>query len=425
MGSMPRATRPRVLVAALVAVGTLLAAGCVPPTISPHSDAGSGLRLLGSTGGSGARSCPLPEGGDAFGTAAPDEVDIDPGAVERAVWIATLNLAASVRIYRHDCLVATSGRDGETERAPQNLWSATKGVLSIIVGRAVTMGKLGLDDPIGRYLPQADAAHGAITVRQLLTQTSGLRFAWANTIASGVDRDSVAWTLTLPFDHPPGTFFEYAQTTLTTLGAVVEAAVGEDLQAFARDEVFRPLGIPDDRWTWERDGAGHTYGYAFLAMAPLDLARIGELLLHRGDWRGRRIVDAAYVDEMGRATPTNGGYGFLVWSNEGESYFTASALVRKERDHRWLAATPPDTYALSGLFDQFVYVLPSLDMVVVRTGAQGLPNWAFEMFRTLLGGLRDVRVPDPGPPPDDDLLDLSDFSKLLDLGTFPVSDPIR
>lgn len=423
MGSIRGPARLHVLAATLLVVGALVAAGCVPPAISARrTPAGpSGQGLLGKLGDAGRppSSCPLPAGADAFGTAAPDEVDIDPGAVERAVWIATLNLAASVRIYRHDCLVATSGRDGETERKPENLWSATKGVLSILVGRAVTMGKLGLDDPIGRYLPQADPAHGAITVRQLLTQNSGLRFAWANTIASGIDRDSVAYTLSLPFDHQPGTYFEYAQTTLTTLGAVVEAAVGRDLQEFAREEVFEPLGIPDSRWSWERDGAGHTYGYAFLSMAPLDLARIGELLLHRGEWNGRRIVDAAYVDEMGRGSPTNPGYGFLVWSNEGERYFTTSALVRKERDHRWLAAVPPDTYALSGLFDQFVYVLPSLDMVVVRTGAQGLSGWAHEMFRALLGGLRDVPYSDPGPPPNDDLIDLSDFSKLIDLRTFP------
>lgn len=432
MGRLKPAVAP--IHVAAVGLAVMLLSSCAIPVLSTSSATGGGgasTPIAVSVGAGSTRAtrspstCPLPTGSDAFGTAAPEDVDLDSGPVNSAVFLATLNLAESVRIYRRDCLVATSGRDAETATIPQNLWSATKGILSILVGRAVTQGRLRLDDPIGSYLPEADAAHGALTVRNLLTQNSGLRFAWANDVAAGADRDSVEYTLGLPFDHEPGTYFEYAQTTLTTLGAVVEAAVGRDLQEYARDELFRPLGIPDTRWSWMRDGAGHTLGYAALSMAPLDLARIGELLLHRGAWGGQQIIDAGYVDQMSEPTGTNPGYGLLVWTNRGDRFFTSSSLVRKERDHAWLESAPRDLYGLSGLFDQYVYIIPSLDMVVVRTGFMGFSGWAHEFFRTMLKGLRDTSVPDPGPAPVEDQVDLSNLDRLIDFRTFPVSDPIR
>ena len=402
------------------AVGVLLGSltlisSCAAPILGPFAG-GS----VGDADATAASACAVGTG-DGFASRSPASEQLDPAAVRDAVAYATANQAVSVRIYRHDCLVAESGNDPSTEHEPSNLWSATKGVVGVLVGRAVTLGDLRLDDPIGTYLPQADAAHAAITVRQLLTQTSGLDFAWANDIAAGTvgSGDSVARTLGLPFVHPPGTYFQYAQTTITLLGAVVQAAVGLDLQEFAQRELFDPLGIPRSRWSWARDGAGNTYGFAFLAMAPVDLARIGSLLVHRGDWRGQQLLSPDYVDLMSAPAATNGGYGLLVWTNRGDSYVTAAALTRKVKDHPWLESAPRDTYALSGLFDQMTYVIPSLDMVVVRTGWLAGDQWKHEFFRILMAGVSDVHIADPGPYPDGSSVDLTDLSSLLHLSSWP------
>ena len=103
-------------------------------------------------------------------------------------------------MYRHDCLVGQSGADTDTRFVPAGLWSATKGIVSMLVGRAVQMGRLSVDDPIGRYLRDVDAAHGAITIEQLLTQSSGLAFHWANDGSAAGDGDWVAFhTMALPF----------------------------------------------------------------------------------------------------------------------------------------------------------------------------------------------------------------------------------
>jgi CubicO group peptidase (beta-lactamase class C family) len=231
--------------------------------------------------------------------------------------------------------------------------------------------------------------------------------------------DSVATTLALPFVHKPGTYFEYAQTTVTVVGAIVAKAVGEDLQTFADQQLFIPLGIPRARWTWARDNAGNTQGYAFLSMAPVDLAKIGALLLHRGEWGGRQLIDPGYIDQMTAASPTNGGYGFLVWTNQGDSYITPSELARDTRNHRWVQSAPPDLFALSGLFDQDVWVIPSLDMVVVRTGGPGSDPWVHEFFRYLMRGVEDQHIPDPGPAPAESDIDLSNWDSLADFASLP------
>jgi CubicO group peptidase (beta-lactamase class C family) len=377
---------------------------------------GSGSTVVPVVAG-GPTRCADPAGGD-FQWADPADVDLDPSAVRQAVDYATRTLAASVRVYRHDCLVAESGADTNTRYVPAGLWSATKGIVAVLVGRAVRMGRLSVDDPIGRYLPEADAAHGAITVRQLLTQTSGLAFHWANDVDAGAG-DSVAYTLALPFAHPPGEYFEYAQTTVTLLGAVVEAAVGQDLQAFADEQLFTPLGIPRRRWSWQRDVAGHTIGYAALAMAPIDLARVGTLLEHDGRWGDRQLLDPGYVAAMRSASPANPGYGFLVWTNQGDWFITPSSLARRTKQRPWLGSAPRDLFGLSGMFDQYVWVVPSLDMVIVRTGFFGPSNWSHEFFRILMRGVRDAHVPDPGPLPEEPIADLSEWGSLIDLQTWP------
>lgn len=241
----------------------------------------SSLLLLALPAGALARECPDPAGSEPFAQVAPEQVDLDPAAVRDAIGFATTRNARSVRVYRHGCLAGASVLDPLTAEMPNDVWSTTKAVVSLLAGRAVTLGLLDVDDPIGEHippLPGVDAEHRAITFRDLLTESSGLRFNWTPELA-GMPADSVRYTLALPFDHEPGTYFEYAQLALNLLAYSVESAVGEDLQAFAQRELFGPLGIHRRDWFWERERAGHTAGWAHLHMAPVNLARIGALML--------------------------------------------------------------------------------------------------------------------------------------------------
>ncbi|MHB1138928.1 MAG: serine hydrolase domain-containing protein [Microthrixaceae bacterium] len=385
-----------------------LAAGCASPLIG----AVPGLRPDGPPAVGDAGSCDQPVSGAEFERVDPDRVDLDADVLAEAVAYGTARGAQSVRVYRHDCLVATSGLDPATESSTLPAWSMTKGVVSMVTGRAVALGHLRVDAPIGTYLSGLDEAHAAITVEQLLTQTSGLRFAWANDLNAAANLDSAARVLTRPFEATPGTTFIYAQTTVTALVAVVEAAVGEDFQSFAQRELFEPIGITRGQWHWDRDTVGRTQGFAFLYMQPTAFARLGSLLLDGGSWRGRRLIDESYVRAGSVGTLANPGYGYLWRTNDGPD---GVAGPLEDPDLESMSAAPEDTFWLSGLFEQNVIVVPSLDLVVVRMGLpQELfgdpmgevkgrrPDWDHRFFRILLTGLRDVELPDPGewtPPP--------------------------
>jgi len=388
---------------AIVAMA-VLATSCASPLVGALAG-GGGPRQPSETQEQ-ASSCTQPGPGEDFRTAEPDTVDVRAAAVLEAVGYATARGAQSVRVYRRDCLIGVSGWDPLVESSILPAWSMTKGVVSLGVGRAVAMGLMDVDAPIGTYLPDLDAPHAAITVRQMLNQTSGLRFAWANDLNLAATGDSAARTLTRPFEAVPGATFIYAQTTITALVSVVEAAVGEDFQAFISRELFEPIGITRNQWHWDRDPAGTTQGFAFLSMFPTAFGRIGSLLLDEGRWNGRELIAASYIRAGATGSSANPGYGFLWRTNRTPS---GAALASEDPFREVMASAPLDTFWLSGMFNQNVIVIPSLDIVVVRmglpeelfadpfgnVGAQR-PDWDHRFFRMLLGGVTDVSVPDPG-----------------------------
>lgn len=326
-------------------------------------------------------------------------------AVSDAIIYAAERGAQSVRIYRHDCLIGASANDGSTSWSTMPAWSMTKGVVSVIAGRAFTMGLLDIDASIGDYLPNVADVYKRITVRNLLTQTSGLRFAWVNDLNDAGGFDSVARLFERPFEAEPGTEFIYAQTTITAIVAIVEAAVGEDFQAFANREVFEPIGITGSQWKWDRDGGGRTQGFAFLDMTPKAFARLGSLLLNDGSWNGRQVISPEYVDMGSTGSEVNWNYGFLWRTNHAPTVAGDDADV-----DGGIASATERTFWLSGMFNQNVFVIPELDIVVVRMGLPAdvfadplgepngnRPDWDYNFFRVLMAGVTDVQVPDPGP----------------------------
>ena len=195
-----------------------------------------------------------------------------------------------MRVYRYGCLV------GEDRAAPVNRdqqfesWSMAKSVVSLIFGRAMTLGLISPDDPVGSLVPEADQAHGAITIRNLLTMTSGLRWNGLRDYNIFTMPDRVRDALTLDIVHPRGTYFEYAQSAVALLAEAIGRAVGEDVQAFGQRELMDPLGIPADAWHWVRDPAGHVQGFYGVNMRPDDFGRLGELMRRGGVWRGHRLL---------------------------------------------------------------------------------------------------------------------------------------
>lgn len=364
--------------------------------------------------------------GEAWGTASPTSVALDATKLQSAMDWATLHQSHSVLVIRHGCLAGSTRLDPVTSNVSLDGWSMTKSVTSMLVGRAVTMGALDIDAPIGRYIPEADAAHGRLTSRHLLTMSSGLHHNWFRDppFAGTVMPDQVRDALSLRFDRTPGTWWEYAQTPVTLLLHALERAVGQDVQSWAQTNLFGPIGIAAGSWTWDRDRAGHTEGWAHLHMRSVDFARLGYLMLRQGNWNGTQLISVSYVRAALSRISINGAYGFLFWLNGANEYVLPNVYGPDGGKGGPFLAAPSDLFAFVGMRNQRIFVIPSLDMVIVRLGEPGELDadtrnsvWQsqtgvidHELLRRIMQSVTDVHVPDPGPykigapivPPTDD-----------------------
>ena len=248
------------------------------------------------------------------------------------------------------------------------LQSATKSVISTLVGIALTKGDLkSLDQTVGELLPQHRSAmsesSARTTVRQL-TMTAG----WT----TGYDPEPakpqlVRRVLKAGPDGDPGTF-AYAGIGPHLLSAVLAQATGISTLAYARRELFDPRGIntqpafegpiadadkPDvvtmNSFRWLRDPDGVHAGPFGLALTARDMIKIGELWLNRGVWHGRRILDADYIAQAttNQVPELDGkirGYGYLCW-------ITPLAIH--------------SSYSASGMYGQLITVVPELRAVIV------------------------------------------------------------
>ncbi|GAA5159616.1 hypothetical protein GCM10023321_41020 [Pseudonocardia eucalypti] len=359
--------------------------------------------------------------GATYQTATPESVNIDQGKLRRALDYWTAHGSDTVKVLRYDCLVGESRLDPVSDKLPHVIFSHTKSILSLVVGRAEEQGLLSVDDPIGKYLPEGlgDSAHRALTIKHFLTMTTGLRMNWTRELGgqlNGTKPDRVREALSLPIDHQPGTWFEYAQTPLFVLTYVVERATRQDFQDYADQQLLSKMGIPRDDWFWGRDRAGHSDGPGWAVfMRPAHFPRFGQLLMNEGTWNGSRLVNASYIKDMRTGTKANPGYGYLYWLNSADHFVNASIWGRHQISGTPIPTAPKDMYFSWGYVGQHTFVIPSLHMIVTRTGniapdtleALDDPGNAaimgrqkkayYEFFKLLMDAVSDAHPPEPPP----------------------------
>jgi CubicO group peptidase (beta-lactamase class C family) len=288
--------------------------------------------------------------------ATPESVGLD-GARLNAV-LAALPADHGLRsflVIRHGQLVSETYWNGADADTLQDLRSATKSITSLLVGIAIGDAKA----PISRSL-EVPADKQAITLGDLLTMRSGLDCDDRVPSSPGQEdrmyasKDWVDFVLRLEVKHEPGTVAHYCTGGVVLLGRVIERATNRRIDEFSRATLFEPLGIEHARWATFDDGRGTDTG-GHLRLRPRDLARIGQLVLNRGEWRGQQLVPAAWIAETTREQTRldvqQSAYGALWWLEEvpvGE-------------------AKVPLVYA-NGNGGQLLFIVPSLDLVVVSTG---------------------------------------------------------
>ncbi|KAF9894050.1 hypothetical protein FE257_009023 [Aspergillus nanangensis] len=362
------------------------------------------------------KSCALPTTNEGhFETATPEEVGMTSLELDEALAYANTHGRLSVQIFRNNCLVGRGIADFITDSLPTQVWSMTKSVVGMLAGMAIADGKLELDRPIGHYLPDepgwGDEAHRAITVEQILTETAGTQEALIAEAATVLtDPSAIQEFLAQRLVHEPGSYFEYGQRDADAAAYLVQSAVGRDLQEYAQERLFGPLGIDKSSYFWLRDRSGNSYGYAWLFMAPKHLARLGLMMQNGGEYAGKQVVPADWVKAVAKPSPKNPCYGYLFWNNRGKPCTGANIPVATTIQDTSISSAPSDLFAMVGAMHQNNFMIPSLNMTVTWTGIFGdtAPNLSvllsatpgnlyYDFFRILMRAMSNPEVPDNGP----------------------------
>lgn len=238
---------------------------------------------------------------------------------------------------------------------PVNIKSASKSLLSALVGIAIDRGVLkGVDQPMLPLLAQdaptpADPRLAAITVGHLLTMQAGLEPTSGPNYGSWVSSDNwVRDAMARPFVDRPGGEMLYSTGSSHLLSAMLTRASGRSTHELMQQWLGTPLDIVIPPWT--RDPQGIYFGGNNMRLSPLALARFGELYRQGGVLDGRRIVPAAWVEQSWRR------HSFSPWS-------------RRDYGYGWFLGTA-GRHALRfawGHGGQMIFIVPALELTVVMT----------------------------------------------------------
>lgn len=269
-------------------------------------------------------------------------------------------------------------------------FSMHKSVLGLVYGAALRDGIIhSLDDRVGDYLSEwANDPRGNITLRQLLTMESGLSLG-------GIDaKASVALSRTQ--DVPPGSRFEYSNVNPQLAGIALDRALKKtgrgDYAAYLSAVLLKPLGAGDAHLWLDQEG-GEPRFFAFLEMRARDWLRVGILIDRKGRFDGRQILPAAWIKTQTTPSALNPNYGILTWIGSPWSRYRAygpRSPVKMSHLEPYLA---PDLVYFDGFGGERVYIVPSLDLVIVRIG-ESSPSFDDSIIpNAIIAGLETKRGP--------------------------------
>jgi CubicO group peptidase (beta-lactamase class C family) len=216
-------------------------------------------------------------------------------------------------------------------------FSVAKSLTSTLAGAAIKDGYLsGVDDLVTRYIPELrDSAYDGVTVRQLLTMTSGVKWnedyadpradvalLYSAPVDAGMDA-TVSYMRRLIRDAPPGEKWHYSTGESDLLGVLVARATGKDLATYASERIWARYGMEQDA-SWMLDRSGYVQGGCCVQATTRDFARLGQFILDGARIDGQAIVpdgwlDAATRKQVGIAQP-GFGYGYQWWTRDDGTF---------------------------------------------------------------------------------------------------------
>ena len=268
-------------------------------------------------------------------------------------------------VMRDGRIVFEDYRNRMTPATRHIAFSMSKTITALLYGTAMAKGEIdSLDDPVTRYVPELSASgYGKATIRNLLEMRSGVDaderydFGENPSFAARMHETAIVRNERRFADfgrdvggrNAPGSTFNYLTLDTMVLGWVLERATGQSFERLTQERLWQPLGAESEGF-WLVDGPpgeGRALNGMGFNATLRDFARLGQLMLDKGQANGRQIVPADWVETMTRMKPTGGpmpGYGLQTWQVDEE----------------------PGAFAAVGLAGQLIYVHPASRTVIVK-----------------------------------------------------------
>lgn len=237
----------------------------------------------------------------------------------------------------------------------QNSFSMAKGILTMLVGCAIDDGHLHSEDQlVSTVIPKySSSKYGKyLTFKHLMTMQSGLDWKeeyyhpFAPNSKQYFIDDLAEQALGIGVKEMPGEKYEYQSVCAQILGIALKKAVGCDLADYLSKKIWQPLEMEFPA-KWSKDEKGVEKAFCCIHATPRDFAKIGQLILQNGNWRGRQIISKTYCQRMLLATKENDAFCYSIWADD-----------EYDLNHRFLY----------GFLGQFIIMIPEKKMVIVKTG---------------------------------------------------------
>jgi CubicO group peptidase (beta-lactamase class C family) len=266
-----------------------------------------------------------------------------------------------VAIIKNDSLLFEKYWDGYSDTSKSGSFSMAKSITSLLIGAALQEGRIkSIGEPVGNYLPEFTTGEKAnVRIVDLLTMSSGTNWdeSYSNpfsvTAALYYSNDVYTIATGVQMVKQPGTYHSYKSGDTQLLGLVLEKATKKTLSEYAAEKLWQPMGAEHPAlWSTDRPG-GHEKAYCCFNTNARDFARIGQLMLDSGRWKGTRIIPADYYSKsvapcriMDNSKKPCDYYGFQ-W---------------------WLVPYEPGVFYARGILGQYIIVMPAQRLVIVRLG---------------------------------------------------------
>src|SRR5438270_1550075 len=319
-------------------------------------------------------------------------LEIQPGNCARAAAYSEKNRGFSMLVMQNGKTVFEHYANGGGPEMRCKIFSGTKSFWGIAALCAARDGLIKLDDRVADTIAEwkTDSRKSQITIRQLLNQTDGIEPAPHLHSDSIRDRDAVS--VQLPLVASPGSAFAYGPSHLQIFNEVLRRELnGSSTIAYIEGNVLSPLGLTS--LEFKKDGRGDPLPASGFELSAREWARFGELVIGHGNYHGKQIVPANLLGQALTGSSTNPSYGLTLWLNR-QAPNAREIDYEKELDLKWQSArwfgicicraAPPDMVVALGSNYQRLFIIPSMNALIVRQGMSAKCSHA-NFLRLVLG----------------------------------------